>query len=138
MYYNYSVFLFSFDAHIGSVYDHSKLNRLIIILSAACSLFCGIKAIDRYSLNYFRTIFSGGSRPSDRAGGGRSSRPRDKGVGGLQKHFSALRALVWAKNKGGGTRPSGPFPGSATDINNYIISLLYVGQDKYPLVNVFP
>ena len=48
-YYNYSVFLFSFVAHIGSVYDHSKLKRLIVILSAACNLSCGIKAIDRYS-----------------------------------------------------------------------------------------
>ena len=47
--YNYSVFLFSFVAHIGSVYDHSKLNRLIVILSTACCLSCGIKAIDRYS-----------------------------------------------------------------------------------------
>ena len=70
MYYNYSVFLFSFVAHIGSVDDHSNLNRLIVILPAVYSLSCGIKAIDRYSLNYFRTIFSGRSRPSDKAGGG--------------------------------------------------------------------
>ena len=120
LYYNYSIFLFSFVAHIDFVYDHSNLNRLIVILSATCSLFFGIKAIDRYSLNYFRTIFSGESRPSDRAGGGRSSRPWDKaGWGGLQKHFSALRASVLAKNKGGGVAgPTGPFPGSDTDINN--------------------
>ena len=70
MYHNYSIFLFSFVAHIDFVYDHSNLNRWIVILSAVCSLSCGIKAIDRYSLNYFRTIFSGGSTPSEKAGGG--------------------------------------------------------------------
>ena len=107
--YNYSVFLFSFVALIGSVYDHSNLSRLIIILSAACNLSCGLKAIDRYSLNYFRTIFSGGSRPSDKAGGGGGHPdPKIRGVGGLQKHFSALRASVLAKKRGGGT--PGPLP----------------------------
>ena len=47
-------------------------------------------------------------------GGGRLSRPLDKGVSGLQKNFSALRASVWSKNKVG-PAPLGPSPGSATD-----------------------
>ena len=34
-------------------------------------------------------------------GKGRSSRPLDKGGGGLQQFFLALRASVWSKNKGG-------------------------------------
>ena len=47
-------------------------------------------------------------RPSDK--GGRSSRPWDKGGPGLKKKFfSALRASVWSKNKGG-HGPPGPFP----------------------------
>ena len=38
------------------------------------------------------------------------SRPPDKEEegGGLKKHFSAPRASVWSKNKGGG--PPGPLP----------------------------
>ena len=48
-------------------------------------------------------------------GGGRSSRPCDKGRGRLQKNFfSALRASFWSKNKGG-PGPRGPSPGSASD-----------------------
>ena len=41
-------------------------------------------------------------------GGGGSSRPLDKGEGGvvLAKNFSALRASVWSTNKGGA--PPGP------------------------------
>ena len=39
----------------------------------------------------------------------RSSRPLDKGERGLQKTFSALRASVWSKNKGG-PGPSGTLP----------------------------
>ena len=44
--------------------------------------------------------------------GARSSRPFDKrGGGGLQKKlFSALRASVWSKNKGGWAGPPGPLP----------------------------
>ena len=48
-----------------------------------------------------------------RVGGGRSFRPWDK-EGAASKRFSALRASVWSKNKGG-LSPPGPFPGSATD-----------------------
>ena len=52
-------------------------------------------------------------RPSEK--GGRSSRPWDKGGPGLKKNFfSALRASVWSKNKGG-RGPPGPSPGSTTD-----------------------
>ena len=36
---------------------------------------------------------------------------RGGGVGGLKNFFSALRASVWSKNKGG---PPGPSPESAT------------------------
>ena len=42
--------------------------------------------------------------------GGRSSIPRDKGGARSQIFFfSALRASVWSKNKGGGEEP-GPLP----------------------------
>ena len=47
---------------------------------------------------------SGRSRPSDKSGGGGggSSRPRDGGGLVSKKHFLALWASVWSKNKGGG------------------------------------
>ena len=52
------------------------------------------------------SLGSGGSRPSDKGGGGWSSRPWDKGGPGLKKNFfSALRASFWSKNKGGGRAP---------------------------------
>ena len=46
---------------------------------------------------------SGGSRPSDKWGKGVwSSRSGDKGGGAVSKNFfSAIRASVWSKNKGG-------------------------------------
>ena len=53
---------------------------------------------------------SGRSRPSDKSGGGGgSSRPRDGG-GGLvsKKHFLALWASFWSKNKGGEEGGHGP------------------------------
>ena len=52
---------------------------------------------------------SGGSRPSDK-GSARSSRPWDKLGCGLKKNFfSALRASIWSKTKGGGGgRGAGP------------------------------
>ena len=44
---------------------------------------------------------TGGSRPSDKGGGGRSSRAWNRGGGkSLKKYFSALRASVWSKNRG--------------------------------------
>ena len=53
--------------------------------------------------------------------GAPSSRPFDKrGGGGLQKKlFSALRASVWSKNKGGWAGPPGPSLGSATVPEKY-------------------
>ena len=57
---------------------------------------------------------SGGSRPSVKEGGGVAghSDPEIRGGSGLQKFFSALRASVWSKKKGG----PGPFPESATGL----------------------
>ena len=53
-------------------------------------------------------ITNGGSRPSDKwGGGGGSSRPWDKGGPG-RFFFSALRASVWSKNKGEGRAPRAP------------------------------
>ena len=48
--------------------------------------------------------------------GGRSFRPLDKGGGrrSPQKNFSALRASVWSKNKGGGGGGGGGGRGSTT------------------------
>ena len=49
-----------------------------------------------------------------RGGGGRSSRPWDKGDARSPKNFfSSLCVSVWSKNKGAG--PPGPSPRSATD-----------------------
>ena len=58
--------------------------------------------------------FSAGSRPWHEVGGGRSSKPLDKGRGrrSPKKLFLALRASVWSKNKGGGG--PGHSPGSAS------------------------
>ena len=60
---------------------------------------------------------AGGSRPSDKGGGGRGGHPDSEinwgGAGGglvYQKIFSALRASVWSKNKEEGARPPGPLP----------------------------
>ena len=51
-----------------------------------------------------------------KGGGGRSSRPLDKGgARSPLKIFSTPRGSVWFKNNGGGgTNPPGPSPGSAT------------------------
>ena len=53
--------------------------------------------------------------PDYEISGVRSSRTLDKGGGGAvsKKMFSALRASVWSKNKGG----PDPFPRSATAVN---------------------
>ena len=51
---------------------------------------------------------SGGSRPSDKGGGGHPD-PEIRGGPGLKKiFFSALRASFWSKNKGGGRAPQAP------------------------------
>ena len=46
-------------------------------------------------------------------GGGSHPDPEIRGVSSLNNCFSALRASVWSKNKGG-PGPPGPLPGSAT------------------------
>ena len=61
-----------------------------------------------------------------RGGGDGHPDPEIRG-GGLQKHFSALRASVWAKNKGAGPRAPSLDPPLILTIK---LSLLYVGQDK--------
>ena len=46
---------------------------------------------------------SGGSRPSDNGGGGGHPDPEIRGAGAVSKNFfSALRASVWPKKRGGG------------------------------------
>ena len=45
---------------------------------------------------------------------GRSFRPLDKGGAGLPKKILPLWASVWSKNKGEGSGPLGPSPGSTT------------------------
>ena len=64
---------------------------------------------------------SGGSRPADRAGGGRggSSRPRDNGWPGLKKNFSPpFGPYFRLKIRGGGVAGSpGPSAGSAAAVS---------------------
>jgi len=58
--------------------------------------------------------------------------PEKRGWGqSQQKNFSTLRASVWSKNKGEGTGPPGPSPGSATVFNPYHIAIS-------PVNNSFP
>ena len=55
------------------------------------------------------------------------------GGGGLKKMFSALRASVWAKNKGAG--PPGPSPGSVTAQTTHPSSLHFLRcHDNDPTV----
>ena len=44
---------------------------------------------------------------------------------GLKFFFSALRALVWSKNKWWGEGPPGPSPGSATENGDISSGLAY-------------
>ena len=89
----------------------------LMFIIAVCFLFLfKMKYIIIFQVSYasFRNISlsilwqtsSAGSRSWDKGGGG-SSRPLDKGEGGvvLAKNFSALRASVWSTNKGGGSLP---------------------------------
>ena len=57
--------------------------------------------------------------PDLQMGGGVGARHPDREIttrGAISKtnNFSALRASVWSKNKGEGSGPPGPSPGSAT------------------------
>ena len=55
-------------------------------------------------------------------GGELSFRPEIRGMPGLKKNFSSLRASVWSKNKGGGggRTPRDPISRAATEIINPI------------------
>ena len=67
-------------------------------------------------------------------GGGRSSGPLDKAGGrSPKKIFSALRASVWTKNKGGGGggAPPGPYPGSGTGYIYEINKITFVFQSIF-------
>ena len=59
----------------------------------------------------FFSLTSGGSRPSDKGGGGGHPDPEIRGGRSLKKFFPALRVSFWSKNN------PGPSPGSA--IVNY-------------------
>ena len=63
------------------------------------------------------TDTSGGSRPSDKRGGGHPD-PEIRGGPASKKMLSALRASFSSKNKGGPS-PLGPSPGSATAYLTY-------------------
>ena len=55
---------------------------------------------------------SGGSRTSDKGGGGGGHPDPEIREGSPKTFFSALWASVWSKNKGG----VGPSPGSTTEL----------------------
>ena len=76
------------------------------------------------------SLSSGGSRPSDKGEGGHPD-PEIKGGGAVLKaFFSALGALVWSKNKGGGgPGPPGHSPGSAT-AESLSTTVLYSGLSR--------
>ena len=67
-----------------------------------------LKASPSLNLKVAVAVFSGGSRPSDKDGGGGwgggslliQTLRSEEGCGLQQKIFSALRASVWSKNKG--------------------------------------
>ena len=64
-----------------------------------------------------RGCLNGGSRPSDKVGGGEAGHPDPEIRRGpaSENFFSTLRASFWSKNKGEAQGPSNPSPGSATD-----------------------
>ena len=47
----------------------------------------------------------------------RQSRFQNNNLASEKKNFSALRASIWSKNKGRGSAPPGPSPGSATKLS---------------------
>ena len=70
----------------------------------------------------------GGDKRAGEEGGGHTDREIRRGPG-LQKHFLALRASVWSKNKGGrGPSPPGPYPGPAAGLGNLITGVLTYDQ----------
>ena len=96
-----------------------KLQKNVVKAISSLCLFYHVGSINAspaLNLKVAVTLFSSGSRPSDKGGEGRGG-----GIGHLdpeiwrgvpsQKIFSALGTSVWFKNKG-----PGPSPGSATGI----------------------
>ena len=92
----------------------------LVAISLVAKWFGGEMTVDlsKWWVKYTIGMNSGGSRPSDKGsgGGGRSSRPWDKGAAISKKIFWTLRASVWSKNRGA----PGPAPGSATDEYRWI------------------
>ena len=71
------------------------------------------------SITIFSSVFySGGSRPSDKGGGGRGG----CWGGSPKKFFSVIRAPFWGKNKGW-LGPPGPSPSSPTVLRGKNFSL---------------
>ena len=79
--------------------------------------------VTKYSVAVGLIVRSGGSRPSDKGGGGGHPDPEIRGGrgghpdpeimgAGLKIFFSTFQASVWSKNNG---RP-GPSPGSASEL----------------------
>ena len=59
-----------------------------------------------------RGCLNGGSRPSDKGGGGGGHPdPEIRRGPASENFFSALRASFWSKNKGGAPGPPSPSPG---------------------------
>ena len=81
--------------------DDQSIFSLVIILVILIAI-----------LNYLLTMigyWGGGSRPSDKEGGAGHPDPEIRGGGAVSNfNFSALRASVWAKNKGGPGPPGAP------------------------------
>ena len=61
-------------------------------------------------MNFWQLDFFGGHPDPEITGGG-------GGSGHKNVFFSALRASVWSKSKGGWGGPPGPFPGSVTGLD---------------------
>ena len=86
-------------------------------------------ACQRHLFNW-SAPYTGGSRPSDKGGGGEGGGdhpdPEIRGEGVCKKIFLALRASVWSKNKGG-PAPPGTSPRSATAIERgvFAIAMIY-------------
>ena len=64
------------------------------------------------------SVRSGGSRPSDKEGGGDHPGPEIRGRDGVQKHFFRLFGPQFGLKIEGGGGPPGPSPGSTTGMND--------------------
>ena len=106
---------------------YSHANKARCCCCCCIPLHCGVgvirhlclQRVSRKSDLSYLSKRSGGSRPSDKdwGGGGRSSRPSDKGAVS-KEFFSALRASFWTKNKEGPGSP-GLLPGSTTEVHSF-------------------